>query len=84
MDLTLSRKFNKDRMTLTIFANDIFNTNETNLRTINALPNVYIRNKNDTRSFGLSFNYKIPTKNKLAKEAPNMLKQEKTEEKSTL
>ena len=84
MDLTLSRKFNKERMTLTIFANDIFNTNETNLRTVNALPNVYIRNKNDTRSFGLSFNYKIPTKNKLAKEAPNMLNQEKPEEKSTL
>ena len=84
MDLTLSRKFNKERMTLTIFANDIFNTNETNLRTVNAFPNVYIRNKNDTRSFGLSFNYKIPTKNKLAKEAPNMLNQEKPEEKSTL
>lgn len=84
LNLSLSRKFNKDRMTLTLFANDVFNTNETNLRTTNALPNVYIRNKNDTRNFGLSFNYKIPTKNKLAKEAPNMLNQEKKEETSTL
>jgi len=84
LNLSLSRKFNKDRMTLTLFANDVFNTNETNLRTTNAFPNVYIRNKNDTRNFGLSFNYKIPTKNKLAKEAPNMLNQEKKEEASTL
>ncbi|OJX30503.1 MAG: TonB-dependent receptor [Chryseobacterium sp. 36-9] len=84
LNLSLSKKFNKDRMTLTLFANDVFNTNETNLRTTNALPNVYIRNKNDTRNFGLSFNYKIPTKNKLAKESPNLLNQEKKEETSTL
>jgi len=73
LNLSLSRKFNNDRMTLTLFANDIFNTNETNLRTINAIPNVFIRNKNDTRNFGLSFNYKIPTKNKLAKVDPNLI-----------
>lgn len=84
LNLSLSRKFNKDRMTLTLFANDVFNTNETNLRTTNAFPNVYIRNKNDTRNFGLSFSYKIPTKNKLAKEAPNLLNQDKKEETSTL
>ncbi|MPS74193.1 MAG: TonB-dependent receptor [Chryseobacterium sp.] len=84
LNLSLSRKFNNDRMTLTLFANDVFNTNETNLRTINAIPNVFIRNKNDTRNFGLSFNYKIPTKNKLAKESPNLLNQEKKEETSTL
>lgn len=83
-DLSLSRKFNKDRMTFTLYANDVFNTNETNLKTINATPYVFIRNKNDTRSFGLSFTYKIPTKNKLAKEAPSMLNQEKKEETSTL
>ena len=73
-DISMSRKFNKDRMTLTLFANDIFNTVENNLRTINATPNVFIRNKNDSRTFGLSFSYKIPTKNKLAKEDPNMIK----------
>lgn len=84
MDVSLSRKFNKERMTLTLFVNDLFDTRETNLRTTNSLPNVYIRNKNDSRTFGLSFTYKIPTKNKLAKEAPNMLNQEKKEETSTL
>ncbi|SHK32349.1 outer membrane beta-barrel family protein [Epilithonimonas mollis] len=84
LNLSLSRKFDKDRMTLTLFANDVFNTNETNLRTTNAFPSVYIRNKNDTRTFGLSFSYKIPTKNKLAKEAPILLNQEKKEDTSTL
>lgn len=84
LNLSLSRKFDKERMTLTLFANDVFNTNETNLRTTNAFPSVYIRNKNDTRTFGLSFSYKIPTKNKLAKEAPILLNQEKKEDTSTL
>ena len=37
-------------------------------------------NKMDSRNFGISVNYKIPTKNKLAKEAPNMLNQEKKED----
>ena len=37
-------------------------------------------NKTDSRSFGISVKYKIPTKNKLAKEAPNMLNQEKKED----
>lgn len=83
-NVSLSRKFNQDRMTFTLFANDIFNTTETNLKTINSTPNVFIRNKNDTQSFGVSFTYKIPTRNKLAKEAPNMLNQEKKEETPTL
>lgn len=73
LNLSLSRKFNKERMTLTLYANDVFNTVETNLRSINDTPNVFIRNKNDTRNFGLSFTYKIPTKNKLAKVEQNAL-----------
>jgi hypothetical protein len=31
----------------------------------------------DTRKFGFSLNYKIPTKNKLAKENPNLLNKDK-------
>lgn len=73
LNLSLSRKFNKERMTLTLYANDVFNTVETNLRSISNTPNVFIRNKNDTRNFGLSFTYKIPTKNKLAKVEQNAL-----------
>ena len=36
--------------------------------------------KEDTRIFGISVNYKIPTKNKLAKENPNLLLENKKEE----
>ncbi|MGA9212764.1 outer membrane beta-barrel protein [Kaistella sp.] len=79
-NVNLSRKFDKDRMTLTLFANDIFNTNETNLKTISSVPHVFIRNKSDSRSFGLSFSYKIPTKNKLAKVDQNILNTETPKE----
>jgi hypothetical protein len=34
----------------------------------------------DTRKFGFSLNYKIPTKNKLAKETPNLLNTDKKED----
>ena len=37
-------------------------------------------NKLDTRRFGFSINYKIPTKNKLAKETPILLNNDKKEE----
>ena len=36
--------------------------------------------KSDTRTFGISVNYKIPTRNKLAKENPNMLGSDKKED----
>jgi hypothetical protein len=39
-----------------------------------------IRSKYDTRNFGISINYKIPTKNKLDKEDPNILNQTKKED----
>jgi hypothetical protein len=41
---------------------------------------VMISSKYDTRNFGLSINYKIPTRNKLAKEDPNILNQTKKED----
>lgn len=75
-DLTLSRKFLNDKLTLSVFGNDLFNTQVTQLRSRPLIGNsVFLYNKTDTRSFGLSVNYKIPTKNKLAKEDPNILKQ---------
>jgi hypothetical protein len=39
-----------------------------------------LRTKYDSRNFGLSVNYKIPTKNKLAKEDANILNQTKKDE----
>lgn len=74
-DVTFTKKFMKDRLTLSVYANDIFNTQQTQLYSQPLVGNpVYIQNKMDTRNFGFSVNYKIPTRNKLAKEDPNILK----------
>lgn len=79
-DLNLSKKFMTDRLTVSLFANDIFNTNSMAFQSI-AQPNgPVMTNKFDSRAFGMSINYKIPTKNKLAKEQPNLLNKEKKEE----
>lgn len=79
IDITLSKKFMDDRLSVSLFANDIFNSNVTSVRSIADIPNVTLSNKNDSRSFGFSVNYKIPTKNKLAKEDPNLLNKTTTE-----
>lgn len=80
IDITLSKKFMNDRLNVSIFANDILNGQQMALRSLAQQPNPVLGNKYDSRSFGISVNYKIPTKNKLAKEAPNLLNQEKKEE----
>lgn len=80
VDVTLSKKFMKDRLSVSVFANDILNGQQMSFRSIAAQPNVILMNKFDSRNFGFSVNYKIPTRNKLAKEAPNMLNQEKKED----
>lgn len=79
LDITLTKKFLGDRLKVSVFANDVFNSQVYGFRSIASNPYVYMGNKMDSRSFGVSVNYKIPTKNKLAKEAPNMLNQEKKE-----
>jgi hypothetical protein len=80
LDLTLSKKFMKDRLKVSVFANDVFNGQKFSFRSVKETSYVIMSNKTDSRSFGISVNYKIPTKNKLAKEAPNMLNQEKKED----
>ena len=78
LDLTFSKKFLKDQLTLSVFADDVLNTNR---NAFNAFETpLLISSKQDTRKFGFSLNYKIPTKNKLAKETPNLLNKEKKEE----
>ncbi len=73
-DLTFSRKFLNDKLTLSLFGNDLFNTQATQLHSTPVSGNsVFLYSKSDTRTFGLSVNYKIPTRNKLAKEDPNIL-----------
>lgn len=78
LDLSFSKKFLKDQLTLSIFADDVLNTSETAFNSYETP--LLISNKMDTRKFGFSLNYKIPTKNKLAKETPNLLNTDKKED----
>lgn len=82
VDITLSKKFLDNRLTVSIFGNDILNGQVMQIRTNNPTggESLFIRTKYDSRNFGLSINYKIPTKNKLAKEDPNILKNSKKED----
>jgi hypothetical protein len=50
-----------------------------NENAFNSYETLLISNKMDTRKFGFSLNYKIPTKNK-AKENPNLLNKDKKED----
>lgn len=80
LDLTLSKKFNKDRLTVSLYANDVLNGTRMSFRTTNQTPGVVLNNRYDSRSFGISLNYKIPTRNKLAKVDQNMLNQDVSKE----
>ncbi|NIF07377.1 TonB-dependent receptor [Chryseobacterium sp. Tr-659] len=81
LDITFTKKFMNNRLTVSVFANDIFNGQMMQVRSNppSGTP-VIISSKYDTRNFGISINYKIPTKNKLAKEDPNILNQTKKED----
>ncbi len=80
LSITLSRKFMKDNLNVSLYAHDVFNTNKMVLRSIYQTSNVLTSDKSDTRTFGISVNYKIPTRNKLAKENPNMLSRDSKED----
>ena len=82
LDLTFSKKFFKDQLSVSLSASDIFNSNRTVVSSYNT-PLLY-SSKYDSRRFGFSINYKIPTKNKLAKEGPSLLNKEKKEEEGNL
>lgn len=73
LDLNVSKKFDSDRLSISLFANDIFNSSRMSFKTVNTPNPIYLDNRWDSRNFGISINYKIPTKNKLAKEDPNLL-----------
>ncbi|MBW8522349.1 outer membrane beta-barrel protein [Chryseobacterium chendengshani] len=81
VDITLTKKFLDNRLTVSIFGNDILNGQVMQIRTNNPSggESLFIRTKYDSRNFGLSVNYKIPTKNKLAKEDANILNSKKEE-----
>lgn len=82
VDITITKKFMDNRLTVSVFANDIFNGQVMQIRSNppGGGESVVLRNKYDSRNFGLSINYKIPTKNKLAKEDSSILNQTKKED----
>jgi hypothetical protein len=82
LDISFSKKFLKDQLTLSIYADDVLNSNENAFNSYQTP--LLISNKMDTRKFGFSLNYKIPTKNKLAKENPNLLNKDKKEDNGIL
>ncbi len=71
LDVTFAKKFISDNLSISIYANDILNTSKQGLDAIGS--NLQYDSKYDTRRVGFSLNYKIPTKNKLAKEQGNIL-----------
>ena len=79
-DITLTKKFLNDRLTFSAFANDVFKTNKNAVTSIYKNSNIYLGNNFDAQNFGISINYKLPTKNKLAKEDANLLQKDKKED----
>lgn len=79
-NVTLSKKFLRNQLSVSLFANDIFNTTKMMGHPYGQESRIEVYAKRDSRRFGISINYKIPTKNKLAKETPNILLDEKKEE----
>ena len=84
LNLNISKKFMNERLQVSLYADDIFNTQETALHSISNIPNVYLSSKYDSRRFGISLNYKIPTKNKNAKVDQNLLDKDKKEDTSLI
>jgi hypothetical protein len=82
LDFTFSKKFFNDRLSASVFIDDAFNLN--NQAFTSAGTTVSLTNKFDTRRIGFSLNYKLPTKNKLAKEDPNLLNKDKKEEENKI
>ena len=78
LDFTFSKKFLNDNLSVAINFDDILNTNRQGFGSVGTA--VLLKNKTDTRRFGFTLNYKIPTKNKLAKVDSNLLNNDKKEE----
>jgi Outer membrane protein beta-barrel family len=82
LDMSFSKKFLSNQLSLSLNFDDILNLNKQGFQAVETP--VFIENKYDTRRFGFTLNYKIPTKNKLAKENPNLLNKEKKEDSNVI
>ncbi|MGV3460084.1 MAG: TonB-dependent receptor domain-containing protein [Flavobacterium sp.] len=67
LDLTFSRKFLSDNLSVSLYANDVLNTNRNEFGAVGT--NLVYASRYDSRRIGISFSYKIPTKNKAAQES---------------
>lgn len=77
LDLTFSRKFMSDNLSVSLYANDILNTNKQGFGSVGT--DLLYTTKYDTRRVGISLSYKLPTKNRLAEES-NILSKEKQQQ----
>jgi hypothetical protein len=80
LDITFSKKFLNDKLSVSIYADDVLNSNIMEFNSYNTT--LLLNSKTDSRKFGFSLSYKLPTKNKFAKEEPILLNNEKKEEKT--
>src|SRR5690606_10085052 len=78
LGLTFSKKFMSDNLSVSLYANDILNTNRHQLGI--AGTDLFYNSRYDSRRIGFSLNYKIPSKNKHAKEEGNILSNDKPQE----
>ena len=78
LDLSFSKKFLDNQLSLSVNLDDVLNLNFQGYSAVGTP--VLSENKSDTQRFGFTLNYKIPTKNKLAKENPNLLNKDKKED----
>ncbi|MEE1900207.1 outer membrane beta-barrel family protein [Flavobacterium rakeshii] len=78
VDLTFSKKFLSDNLSVSLYVNDLFNTVHQNLSI--AQTNLIYNSRYDSRRVGFSLSYKIPSKNKQAKEEGNILNSVPTNE----
>lgn len=77
VDVNLSKKILSNNLSISVYANDIFNTNVQRLDAIGT--NIVYQNKYDSRRFGFSINYKFPSKNKAVKEENILIENKKGE-----
>lgn len=77
-DVTFAKKFLDNNLSVSLYCNDVFNTSEQGFNALGT--NLVYESKNDSRRVGITLNYKIPTKNKLAKEESNILNNDKKED----
>ncbi|OCB77910.1 outer membrane beta-barrel protein [Flavobacterium crassostreae] len=79
VDITFSKKLCLNNLSISIYTNDIFNTNIPRFDALET--NIKYQNKYDSRRIGFSINYTFPSKNNLTKEE-NTVIDDKEEEKT--